>query len=430
MKNPFRAFTILLIFTAFVGSRLVQIGFGDYHITPYRLLCVIGLFLIPINKYSIKPKTLIYSYLLFLVSWIIYSLILYIISTPDKTAYWEIFFFILCGTITTYYIGTFIDDLGMLRRSFGAIEIASIFPFFFAIYEIFVGNYLFVDSYNADFYSHDSSEWSSFGIRVPVSTFSNPNDFAFMVLVALISAYILFKLAKGRRQYYHFIMLAISAFLVIATQSRAAFISLILFFLAIFIYKFYSLNSRKKLLFITILPLLIGSSLFCFFLYYDLFEPLLMIDIEGGSSDVIRSNLIQNGFIFLESSYYMGVGLGNIEYHMIHHAVFNTREYLNIHNWWMEILVSSGILIFIWYVILYTKLLFNICKGFRKIKDPEVKFIYFVLFSYMVIFILDSMSSSCLAKIECSWIIIALLFTVPGLRYKDKIILRNKGFAE
>ena len=426
-KNKWEYFTLFLFFTSFIGSRLVQIEFGNYNITPYRLACVVGLFYIPISKKIVPRKSVISSYYIFLISWILYSFILFVFVTPDKTGFWETFFFLLCGTISTYYIGTYVRDIDMLKKCFATIEIASIIPFLFAFYEIFVGEYLFVSSFNADYYSLESAAFSSLGMRVPISTFTNPNDFSFMILAVVVSSFILYKTTSNKKRYFHLAMFIISLFLVLAAQSRAAFISVLICFCIIFCFKYSDFSKSRKRRYIAMLPLFIAAILWIYSLYQDIIEPLIMLELDGGS-DQTRTNLIRNGFAFLESSYYFGVGLGNIEYYMLHYPVFYTGDILNIHNWWLEILVSSGIGIFSWYIILYLKLYRRINKCIKLSKKHDYKYVYVLSLSFLFMFAIDSMSSSSVARIE-SWVIMALMFAIPNLNLpQDHSTLNAKKY--
>lgn len=411
-------FTLLLIFTAFIGSRLVQIGFGDYNITPYRLLCAIGLILMPLNRDKMSQEKLIFFYYFFLICWMLYSFVLFVVSTPDKTGFWETFFFLLCGTITTYYIGLYVNDFHMLKRCFFTIEIASILPYIIAIYEIITGNYMFVSDYNADYYSMESAMSSALGVRVPISTYANPNDFSLMILSVLVTSSILYKISSGKQSILHLIMIWTSVFLVLAAQSRAAFICLLLYLGIVFVYKFYKLQNSKKILLLSLVPLLLVGLFWLLLVFQDLLD--IMLDFED-SSDTTRRNLIRNGFVFLESSYYMGVGLGNIEYYMSHHSVFDAGLVLNIHNWWMEIIVSSGVFIFIWYIILYVRLIRRTINKLRTVQDSALKFVYLFSFAFLVMFVIDSMSSSSVARIECSWVFMALMFIPPNIAYNNQL---------
>jgi hypothetical protein len=49
--------------------------------------------------------------------------------------------------------------------------------------------------------------------------------------------------------------------------------------------------------------------------------------------------LIKQGFWLLKEHYFLGVGAGNVEYHM---AQFKdlTQGIVNMHNWWGEVLIN------------------------------------------------------------------------------------------
>ena len=78
---------------------------------------------------------------------------------------------------------------------------------------------------------------------------------------------------------------------------------------------------------------------------------------KENSSDFVRLNLILNGLLFLMKNLLMGTGLGGIEYYMQNYAVLDTLGIMNMHNWWFEILVASGIFIFCGYCFFYVRLL-------------------------------------------------------------------------
>ncbi|SDW42782.1 O-Antigen ligase [Marininema mesophilum] len=89
---------------------------------------------------------------------------------------------------------------------------------------------------------------------------------------------------------------------------------------------------------------------------------------EGGSGEddtmgkdqsvSIRKNLILHGLHFLRDSHYMGVGAGNIENYM--KGASGVGSKVNMHNWWVEILVNFGVPIFLLYMSLYGWLLWRL----------------------------------------------------------------------
>ncbi|SFS33837.1 O-antigen ligase family protein [Marininema halotolerans] len=74
----------------------------------------------------------------------------------------------------------------------------------------------------------------------------------------------------------------------------------------------------------------------------------------------IRKNLILHGLHFLKDSHYMGVGAGNIEFYMKDASGVGTK--VNMHNWWVEILVNFGVPIFLLYMGLYGWLLWRLLR--------------------------------------------------------------------
>ena len=85
------------------------------------------------------------------------------------------------------------------------------------------------------------------------------------------------------------------------------------------------------------------------------FEPLSFLG--GEESDIIRLNLIKSGWDFLTETCFMGVGAGNIEYWMANKSHIYMMGYTNMHNWYMEILVGYGIIVFTLFLIMVVKMI-------------------------------------------------------------------------
>jgi teichuronic acid biosynthesis protein TuaE len=91
---------------------------------------------------------------------------------------------------------------------------------------------------------------------------------------------------------------------------------------------------------------------------------------ETGESPTNRKNLILNGIYFLQKSHYMGVGAGNIEALMKEAPKKVTK--INLHNWWLEVLVDFGVIIFVLYMALYVWMLWRLWKLARLKTSPEI----------------------------------------------------------
>ncbi|WP_380165133.1 O-antigen ligase family protein [Kroppenstedtia sanguinis] len=80
---------------------------------------------------------------------------------------------------------------------------------------------------------------------------------------------------------------------------------------------------------------------------------------SGDQSIHTRKALIIQGLRLLHQSHYLGVGAGNIEYYM---QAMPGVDKTNIHNWWAEVLVNFGVVIFIPYMALYFLLLYRLWR--------------------------------------------------------------------
>lgn len=82
--------------------------------------------------------------------------------------------------------------------------------------------------------------------------------------------------------------------------------------------------------------------------------------METGESAGVRKWLLINGLDFLQQSHYMGIGAGNVEPWMAKYGVKVNK--VNLHNWWGEVLVNFGVLIFVLYMSLYFWTLWRLWK--------------------------------------------------------------------
>lgn len=155
--------------------------------------------------------------------------------------------------------------------------------------------------------------------------------------------------------------------------------------------------------------------------YQNIISELITVDISGqsGGSDFIRINLIKNGMIFLKQSFFMGVGVGNIEYYMALYPKYYTGGITNIHNWWIEILVSSGVVVFIGYIAMYIQNMILLGMIPKISKDKDTIFIANSFLGFMIAFIIASMSASSNITSEWLWVFWGLIFAFINYAFRD-----------
>lgn len=410
-------YTLLLIISAFLGSRVISFDIGVV-ISPVRVALMLSpffLFRIQPKEFAYVKRTEIFKFLLF---WVIYSVLL-LVFVKDFGAFIEHFIYLLTAFIMAIFASVYLteeEDFCLILRWF---EVAAIIFSVIGIYEIITGDYRFVVEDSLDLYQNASMALSTIGIRIPISAFGNPNTFGFFLLFAYCVSVSLSRLKKTRAGRIVSVISSIIFFLlIIATQSRACFISVLVGSLVLVALDFHKIKMAQKILFIVVL--IAGSSYIISWLSAnkELYEALMTIDVsaDADGSDRIRMNLISNGMKILSEHYFLGTGLGQIEYHMAKPGMLWTRDITNIHNWWIEILVSSGVVVFVYYVALYIKKFLFFLKKALAIKVSETGRIYAKLgVSMLSVFFIGAMSASSIFCIEWIWAMFVFWMLLPRI---------------
>jgi len=118
-------------------------------------------------------------------------------------------------------------------------------------------------------------------------------------------------------------------------------------------------------------------------------------------------NLARNGLIFLYSTAGFGVGAGNAEYWMANFARYDTAGILNLHNWWLEILINYGIFVFIGYVVMYIGIILKLWHAWHKAVDRKERMIAEALLLAFIGFFFASISSSSIMAFNPQWLLFA-----------------------
>jgi teichuronic acid biosynthesis protein TuaE len=412
-------YTFLLLTTALLGVHFLSFDFGVIKLSPYRIL----LSLAPFIFLNVKKRTITqllqsknYGYFAFILFWVVYSIIP-VIWVNDYSSWAKIYVFLLSGFITTWFIGLYFTSKDDIIGALKIVEFLSLFFGMIAFYEIFTGNYLFLNERSLDYYQERSQLFSNIGYRVPITVFANPNNYSLFLLFSVFSSWGLSKAKRTKLGRFLSIILTFTfIFLLLATQSRAGFIGLFLGLMShVFILiRRTSAKNFWKIIWGIALTLIFGFPWFNE--NRDLFYTLLTIDFEATSgSDATRINLIKNGLHFLINTVFLGVGLGNIEYHIAHDANYQTGGITNIHNWWMEILVSSGIFVFLFYMLVFLKSLKRLFNFSIYKFESDVQHLSGLFFCFLIAFFVASVGSSSLMNNEWIWPTMAVVMSFINL---------------
>jgi teichuronic acid biosynthesis protein TuaE len=414
-----KKYTLVLFAASLLGPNVIFINFGIFQLSPYRLLLLLSpFFLIKVKKstFSQHVQSFNYIYFLFMLFWVLYSLVP-LFWIKDFSGWFKIYTFLITGFITTWFINLFLTERADIINAMKIVEFFAVAFGLLATYEIISGNYLFVSERSLSYYQERSLLESTIGYRMPISVFGNPNDYALFLLFSVFNSFGLSKIRKSRViRILSFLFAFFFIFLLFATQSRSAFLGLLL---GIFIFCFVSLKSiSKKNVYKFIIVILVISFLIPFIKDgKDLYLELMTFDISDGS-DEVRLNLLRNGLDFILNTFFMGVGLGNIEYYMANFGYYPTYGVENIHNFWMEMLVSSGILVFSFYLIVYILNIYRLYRYSVSEKDAESRFISMIFLSFLLAFFITSSGASSLIYNEWIWPIIALIMSFVNVKSK------------
>jgi len=95
--------------------------------------------------------------------------------------------------------------------------------------------------------------------------------------------------------------------------------------------------------------LLLGLIIGAFILFFTGIPAAILTD----PSTVIRLNLVQTGLVYLIEQPLIGLGAGSIVYLLENFPILYTNQYTVLHNWWIGLLVTHGVIFFAIYMFRY-----------------------------------------------------------------------------
>jgi len=143
--------------------------------------------------------------------------------------------------------------------------------------------------------------------------------------------------------------------------------------------------------------------------WVELFDPIEGDYIVSNNSIAVRINMIRNGVIFLVRTWGVGVGVGNFEAWIDSHAVYDTMEFLNPHNWWIELVTEYGVLIALGYLAFFASLFRAAWRGWKQASGRD-KWLPEALCLCLAIFPMVAISPNSFLDYLPHWIVLALAF--------------------
>lgn len=406
----------LLILFGFLGSTLALPNYS--YLFVYRV--VYGLLLLSVFAYLILYKIEYYRLLnltvYFLFFWNAYSLISFLWVKDIVSALRDQIFL----TVNTLIIIIFIYFYNVIKfdKLLNIITIGYSINIFCGIIEVLFDKHLWTSKvliYNLH--------------NIPSGFFSNPNDFAtFLTLYLpfLLICGLLCKSILNKIYIYSLVFLAIV--LIIITTSRANYFALI-FEVLIFIL---IINNKDKIKIskVALITFIVFLCLLSFKVDFGLFnkavdiisiqiQSLFNFDSASLTSNFRRELLIQYGLSFLVDYLFLGTGSGNSRVLMEEYKKYTIN--VELHNWFLDVLVSYGVIVFILYIIWYIGILSKLFIKTRFHKDKLIKYMSIACICSLTSFLFSSISSSKMIEMRTMWFVFAISSVILTKVRRDNI---------
>lgn len=398
----------LSIIFSFTGTLWLSTEFGPIHIFPYRILLILLIFLFAIsifNKHGqlhlshIKVKT----YLQFLCLWLAYAF-LSIIWAADQIAAIRNIIFLLTGFATIFFLVYYLKELNDLKLFYWLWLLIFIIMIPVGFWEIATGNHL-----SERLVMVENKIYTDFA---PYAFLGGPNEYATYIslTVPMLISWIRYY-PKLYSKFFGVLVFVASLFLLIMTMSRGNYLAVLtgLSFWFIFILKLkkkvkiLAIGASISILFIVVFPEQVKESIELVNNEMWSLSAVGFVETDEGSIG-IRNNLIRNTLYFTAESAGFGIGAGNAEYYLTNYKIFPIGGITNVHNWWAEILLNYGILIFAGYMIFYLSLILQLWKVYKYSINCTEKVICEALLVGAVSFFWASTSSSSLVGFTPQWL--------------------------
>lgn len=390
-----------VVITVFLGTKFMAINIGIGSISLYRLsvlLMVFVSFIYMIWNYRITSYKLdwcIYQFDVVYIFWLCWGF-LSVIWAQSTSRWIHGMFFITFGILSILFISNSIKTKDIMKSILYILFTLFILHQLVGFFEIFTRHYFF----------NDMGQISGSSLGKPLTIFRNVNDYSTLIFFSVSISMIIFNISKRKIvKVIAILSILMTIVLLTYTSSRGNQLALIIFFLSFLTLEIkVSVMHFKKPLMIAIITLIIFVVLYFIFLELrlNIYGSLLTFFRHEGSN-TYRVNMLLNGIVFLIKTFGFGVGAGNIEHWMVESPVFRV-DAPNMHNWFFDILVGYGWIVFLFYIVMYIVIIKILYQSFIESKDTFYKNTSLFLLCYVIAFIISSISSASNIIIEWQWV--------------------------
>lgn len=412
-------YLMLLVGSVCLGTELFALETPFLQITLYRVL---SLGFVPLFLYKIYQKdprltfdrrNMATGVVGVYVFWLLWAFISGAWAWQFRQ-WFQSTFLIALGVFSILALYFWLRDTRSWQRVMQVFWLMQCLLILWGLYEILTNHYVFADLAKLDKHNiFASNPWN----RIPITVFENQNDYATFLLAGFPVSFILAGLSQsfGKKVLYLLPSL-LSVFLIFRSESRMILLSVLLFFVIYLAFQVRWDLRRQTLLKVGGIALIVLLALVVFL--PPLRAKVASLVYIGGNllltGDVVRLNLWRNGLIFLAASLGLGVGAGNIEPWMRWTDLLPIKEITNMHNWWLEILVAYGMVVFILYVMAYCALLYKLWTS-RYAVPARYRNVNHCFIAFLLVFIPASITSANNILIEWHWVFFGLLISYVNI---------------
>ena len=348
-----------------------------------------------IDEDNLKP-------LLFLGFWFVYNgITLFWALDKEEVMWWALY---ISRYAITFWVFSILFRKKEIKRLMPVIW-AGIFLLYIitAIWEMTVWDHL------------PSSRFYGRKIWVPTGPFYGENILASFIILLLPFTVLLPLYLKKNWLFILSLALLIGSFVIITLQG--ARIAMLAMFAFVAYYFIRHTGWRAKVISLSVLALLVGFVVIKYKEPVEQFEEMFKhqtstITSEASSlhmsSVQIRKQLIREAVDITVESNLLGVGGGNFEYVMSSERQFRTAWITNAHNYIMELLGNHGIILFSWFLFLYSWWLYRLWVLYRNSEGRD-RYLYLMYLSSLLIFAATSVLPSSLRWNYHIWIYFAAI---------------------
>lgn len=115
-----------------------------------------------------------------------------------------------------------------------------------------------------------------------------------------------------------------------------------------------------------------------------------------------------------------------MKYYLENYGIYPTKNITDMHNYWIEILVDYGIVIFVPFLICYFIVVRELIKKYIHAKDKKYSMVFLVYIFFTSAFLVGSISSSNNLTKEWIWILAGIILAIINNATKDIREVKNE----